>query len=363
MRTEEFRPITPRVDVVIPTDGRESLGLLLASIDGPPDRLPRRVILVDRRRSPHAPLPTSALSPELRARLVVVTSDGLNRAAARNLGWQASRAPWIAFLDDDVVLCRGWLSELRRDLTGAAPDVAGIRGRVLEPPSSGGSRSEPELDVERPEYAAWSSGDVAYRTSVLRGLGGFDERLASAGRDDDDLTIRAARVGLRLVAGARTVVHPAWPASPWSHVQAEGSRADDVLMRVLHGSRWLERTAVPASVLVALMTTMAGIAAAIAAALGHSVVAAGGLLVWLVGTVACSRRLPDPSSPAELAATLATSMAIAPAAVWHQLVGELRAAVPGRRVVNGRAATVEISPPPAGNDVESGHRALGRHCA
>ncbi len=228
MRAEDFRPIAPPVDLVIPTVGRPSLALLLASIDGPPDRLPSRVIVVDHRRSARDPLPMSALSPELRARLDVVASHGRSRAAARNLGWQASRAAWIAFLDEDVVPCRGWSSELRRDLDAVPPDVAGIRGRVLEPMGGEGSTTDCAANIGR--------GDVAYRTSALRRLGGFDERFTSAGRADTDLARRAEGAGLRFVAGRRTVMHPAWPARRWTLIQAAWHRLVDRLKDALRAA-------------------------------------------------------------------------------------------------------------------------------
>ena len=81
------------IDVVIPTIGRPSLTLLLAALDGLPDRLPTRIILVDDRRKPDGPLPTGMLSPAFVARLQIVASGGRGPAAARNTGWRAGDAP------------------------------------------------------------------------------------------------------------------------------------------------------------------------------------------------------------------------------------------------------------------------------
>src|SRR5262249_4599861 len=89
-RAMERRRMT--TDVVIPTVGRGSLALLLASLDGPPDRLPHRVIVVDDRPDPVTPLAWGDVSPELRERLDVFTSGGRGPAAARNRGWHASHA-------------------------------------------------------------------------------------------------------------------------------------------------------------------------------------------------------------------------------------------------------------------------------
>lgn len=194
MRTE------PRIvtDVVIPTVGHGSLALLLASLDGPPDRLPHRVIVVDDRSDPVDPLPYGALSSELRDRLDVFASGGRGAAAARNRGWHASRAEWIAFLDDDVIPCRGWLTELRTDLGALPADVAASQGVVRGPLAD---------DAGAPED--WSDANVAYRRSALLRIGGFDELAPPRYAADADLS-RIRQAGLRIVGGRRTVMHPTW---------------------------------------------------------------------------------------------------------------------------------------------------------
>src|SRR6185436_11411870 len=125
----------------------------------------------------------------------------------------------------DVVPCSGWSTELRRDLQAVAPDVAGIRGRVLQPIGTGEPPTDREVDGK--------GGDIAYRTSALRRLGGFDERLTTVSREDVDLALRAERAGLRLVAGRRTVMHPDWPAGPQSHIHAAWHRLVDALRDVV----------------------------------------------------------------------------------------------------------------------------------
>src|SRR5690606_15419712 len=124
-------------DVVVPTIGRASLVRLLdalARAAGPP---PGRIVVVDDRPAGAAPLALRAAARALRAPLLVLRSGGRGPAAARNRGWRACRAPWVAFLDDDVVPERDWLAACAADLARAPDDVAGSQGRISVPPPRG----------------------------------------------------------------------------------------------------------------------------------------------------------------------------------------------------------------------------------
>ena len=327
------------VDVVVPTIGHDSLTLLLASLDGPPDRLPSRIILVDDRRAPRRPLPFGAISPELRVRLHLVSGAGRVRlhllsgggrgpGVARNLGWQASDADWVVFLDDDVVPCRGWIAELARDVAALPANVAASRGRVRIPHLSERPRGHETPPGQNVDGGHGASADIAYRTSVLRRVGGFDERFVAASSEDVDLALRLRAIGLRIVTGHRTVVHPDWPTSPWTNLWAQSGNADEPLMRTLHGPRWRDAVAIPEGAFARhVVVTAAGMLAVAGAALGSPFVTAGGLVAWLGGTAAFARRQLEarPRSRTDVAGTLATSAAIPAAAVWHRIAGELRA--------------------------------------
>jgi hypothetical protein len=139
------------VDVVIPSIGRASLDALLlalaAEVDGGGALAPALLVVVDdrapRRSPPRRPgAPASVgdgrpfverIPPSLRDRALVVRSGGRGPAAARNAGWRAGRAPWVAFLDDDVVPVPGWLAALHADLAGLDARVGASQGRVEVP--------------------------------------------------------------------------------------------------------------------------------------------------------------------------------------------------------------------------------------
>src|SRR5262249_59108681 len=120
----------------------------------------------------------------------VVVSGGRGPATARNRGWRASHAEWVAFLDDDVIPYRGWLTELAGDLDGLPPDVGGSQGRLFVPVPSDRAPTDRERGVRRLETARWASANIAFRTSVLARVGGFDERFPRAYREDADLALR-----------------------------------------------------------------------------------------------------------------------------------------------------------------------------
>src|SRR3954453_20220331 len=95
-----------------------------------------RVIVVDDRPQP-------VLKLDVPAGVEVLRGRAAGPAAARNRGWRASGADWIAFLDDDVHLTDDWSADLQEDL--AVPDQVGAsQGRIETP-----RLSRPPSDSER----------------------------------------------------------------------------------------------------------------------------------------------------------------------------------------------------------------------
>ena len=286
----------PAFDVVIPTTGRPSLGPLLERLR---EEGVRRVIAVDgRRRGP---------------------------AAARNAGWRAAGAPWIAFLDDDVVPPCGWAARLGDDLRALPADVAASQGRVRVRLPPGRRPTDWERNVAGLEDAVWATADMALRREALAAVGGFDERFPRAYREDSDLGLRLLDAGWRIERGARVVEHPVGAADRWVSLRKQAGNADDVLMRALHGRDWRERAGAPRGRLrLHALTAGACLAAAcamLARRRGLAAVAGAG---WLAATaeLAWRRIAPGPRTPDELATMLATSVALPFAATTWWLVGQ-----------------------------------------
>lgn len=319
----------PAWDVVIPTVGRPSLDRLLAALAPAVDRgLERIVIADDRPASEATPLLAGREAPAaLTDRIDVHRSGRAGPAAARNVGWRAGHAPWVVFLDDDVVPPCDWVDALVADLRDPDPDVAGVQAR-LEVPLRADRRP---TDQERSDLALvdarWATADMAYRRAALRAAQGFDERFPRAYREDADLALRLRRAGWRLEVGRRRCVHPPRRA-PWlASVRRQRGNADDALMRALHGRHWRAAAGVPRGARRRhLLTVAAGIGGIAALATGRRRTAAVLLGGWasLTARFAAERIVPGPRTRPEIAAMAVTSVAIPPAAVWHWARGGWR---------------------------------------
>lgn len=325
-------------DVVVPTVGRASLARLLRALVDQPDPLPGRIWLVDDRTAlSTAPLrPDSGRKHAVIERLTVLRSGGRGPAAARNVGWRASGADWIAFLDDDVVPPGAWTQALAADLGAAGDEVAGVQGRIVVPLPSDRPATDWERNVAGLERARWATADMAYRRAALQQVGGFDERFGRNYREDADLGLRIVDAGWTIARGRRTIVHPVGGAGPWISLRTQAGNADDVLMRAIHGKDWRARAGAPKGRLPrhALTATAAALSlVALTARRPRAAAAAGG--VWAAGTaeLAAQRIAPGPKTPKELATMLATSVAMPFVATGQRLRGELRVRRATRRPV------------------------------
>jgi histidinol-phosphate phosphatase family protein len=311
----------PTFDVVIPTLGRPSLGALLTALAGSARAIPGRVIVV------HDADGELGLTPSDELALDLLRGPGRGPAAARNVGWRAASAEWIAFLDDDVVPAPDWAERLAEDLVDLGREVAGTQGRIVVPLPAGRRPTDWERDVAGLERARWATADMAYRRSVLAEVGGFDERFRRAYREDAELALRVQAGGYRLVRGRRSVTHPVPRPERWASLRRQAGNADDALMAALHGDwqrapgeprgrrpRHLAVSALGALVVAALLARRERPARAAAAG-------------WALGTaeLAWARIAPGPRTREEIATMLATSVVLPAVATFHWLVGVARA--------------------------------------
>ncbi|MDX6426586.1 MAG: hypothetical protein QOD52_1991 [Gaiellaceae bacterium] len=224
-----FRTAAPFATIAVATHDRtESLEDCLESLlelDYPH----YEIVVVD--NAPSTPLTRDLVATRFAGdpRVRYLRENRRGVAAAHNRALGAARGSIVAFTDDDVVVDRMWLLELAAGFT-AAPDVACVTGlilpRELETPvqlwldehwgfSKGFERRLFDLHAHRPRnrlfpYAAGlfgSGANMAFRTDVLRRVGGFDAATGagSLARGGDDL---AAFFGV-VAAGHTLVYEPA----------------------------------------------------------------------------------------------------------------------------------------------------------
>jgi glycosyltransferase involved in cell wall biosynthesis len=303
------------IDLVVPSIGRSSLSRLLQSLERAGGAEHRgRVIIVDDRRVRDVPLPIEGIGPSLRNRVTVLEGKAAGPASARNIGWRASDAEWIAFVDDDVVVGDDWFAALRADLSDLEPGVAASQARVAVPMNSE-RPSDWERNVAGLARSRWITADMAYRRDVLERVGGFDERFKRAYREDSDLALRVCSAGYDIARGRRRTDHPVGPADWWVSVRLQAGNADDAFMDAKHGRDWRARAGAPRGRFVRHAATVACAGVAIAAA---------GAWLGLTAEFALARIAPGPKTPREIGTMLATSAVIPFAAVYHRVRGLAR---------------------------------------
>jgi histidinol-phosphate phosphatase family protein len=325
--------------VVVPTIGRPSLGTLLRSLENSTGPEPVETIVVDDRPDRTQPL----LDGNVPAWVKVASTDGgCGPAAARNAGWRLASAPWVSFLDDDVVVPTSWKQGLSDDLSEAersGVSVAGSQGRIRVSLPAGRKPTDWERNVAGLETACWATADMAYRRDVLEEVEGFDEHFPRAYREDSDIALRVTAAGYLIVRGERMVDHPVAPASRWISVRLQRGNADDARMRRRFGPDWRDlchagrgRNGGHA---VAVGSLMAAVAASVA---GRRRAAALATSAWAVSTgrFAWQRISPGPRTFDEILTMMVTSAVIPPVAIWHRARSEARLRI-GDRDLSGLA--------------------------
>jgi hypothetical protein len=288
------------IDVVVPSTRADAVERMLRALRRSWDG---RVIVVWDRPCEDAPVLPGA---------DVVRGAGRGPAAARNIGWRASDAPWIGFLDDDVIPPAGWGERLRADVAAAAPDTGALAARVEVPLPRHRRPTDWERNVAGLAGAPFVTADCACRRRALDAVDGFDERFPRAYREDTDLELRLIAAGWRVGRGERRIVHPVGEARRLVSLRLQRGNGDDVLLWALHGARSPVRWRGKAQ---HALVTAAGLGA-----LAGSRAAAG---AWLAATARAwwCRVAPGPRSPAEVATMAVTSAAIPPLATWHLVRG------------------------------------------
>ena len=193
-------PANQDVTVVIPVrDNEVGLHRLVMSLRG------TKVIVVDD-GSVTPVLP--AVFDGARCEVEIVRHErSRGPAAARNTGLEHCATDFVAFLDSDVLPCRGWLEALLGHFCDpavalAAPRIVGLgagagliaRYEVMHSALDLGDREAPVLPYGRVPYVPAAA--LVCRRSAVEQVAGFDESLLSG--EDVDLCWRLVDAGFRL---------------------------------------------------------------------------------------------------------------------------------------------------------------------
>jgi len=222
---------TPRISVVTPLFNclqysRAMIESLRASL---PPGLTHEIILVDDGSTDGTREWLSGLGEPFR---VILNERNVGFGAATNRGAAQARGRVLALLNNDLVLCRGWIQPMLGAL-GALGRRAGLVGNIqfnadtLELDHAGiaiNLKGKPEHDRRPPSLAslllrprrgvvAVTGACIVVRRDTWERLGGFDEAFFN-GCEDVDLCLRARRAGLRNCVALRSRVLHHVSASP-----------------------------------------------------------------------------------------------------------------------------------------------------
>jgi glycosyltransferase involved in cell wall biosynthesis len=137
--------------------------------------------------------------------ITVLPGSGRGAAAALNQALRQSRYPLVCQIDQDVVLERGWITEVIRQFD--SDEVGAVQGVYVTDTHARLLSRVMGRDLEE-RYAAIQSdtdhvctGNVAYRLDALRRIGFFDESLGYG--YDNDVSYRLRAAGYRLIICSR----------------------------------------------------------------------------------------------------------------------------------------------------------------
>lgn len=220
----------PRLSVIVPVyNDAENLRAALDRLAQ--QTLPRdayEVIVVDDGSTDATPSVT-ALAAE-RAWVRVVRFDvNRGRAAARNAGIWAARAPLIVFIDSDVLVGSDFLAR-HLDMHARAPRPVVGRGPVVAIPTPVVPARPPMTRIST-AYLDTANASVPRQALIDAGL--FDEGFRAYGWEDFDLGVRLrARRIPRVLSPAALVFHVVPPPTPDSfdrYLRKEEERAHTAL--------------------------------------------------------------------------------------------------------------------------------------
>jgi glycosyltransferase involved in cell wall biosynthesis len=183
---------------------------------------PREIVVVDQSADGRTRELVAAYQGE-HDDLRYIPTETRGLSAARNVAVQAVRGEVLAFTDDDCLADSGWLGAIAEEFTDA-PDLSAVCGRSLplvESPLVGHAAAVHTSEQRRlfsAPCSPWrigSGSNMAFRTSALRSIGPFDERLGPGaplrGGEEADVLYRLLKRGRRILYSPRPLVyHRQW---------------------------------------------------------------------------------------------------------------------------------------------------------
>lgn len=180
------------------------------------------VIVVDNMSTDNTRYVIEKMAQESEVEIRYIHESRLGVSHARNTGLSAARGTYIAYIDDDEEASSLWIRSIIEVFNSVEPEPGIVCGPVhptweTQPPSWLGDKITPHLSVfileDNPAFidVGWfPEGNSAFRTEILRAVGGFATNLGRKGKNlisgecwRVEEMIRARGYGVYYAAGMR----------------------------------------------------------------------------------------------------------------------------------------------------------------
>lgn len=179
--------------VVIGRNEEKNLGRCLQSIrEACQGRFAAEIVYVDSNSTDRS----IELARSCQVRVLELGDTPPSAAAARNMGWRATQAQWVMFMDGDTRLHPQFLQEA---LKAFNPDIAAVWGhrREVRPYRSIYARALDFDWVYPAGLTEFFGGDVLIRRSALESVGGYDPRYKAG--EEPEMCARLSAQGWKIL--------------------------------------------------------------------------------------------------------------------------------------------------------------------
>jgi glycosyltransferase involved in cell wall biosynthesis len=124
-------------------------------------------------------------------------------AISRNRGVKHAKGKYVFFTDGDCMVANSWIEEGLKSLKSRG--CVGVEGRIYYV-SKDYKPTISDAVIENVDGGQFTTGNVAYKRSVMKAVGGFDERLVRL--SDRDIALRIMKYGEICFNAKMIVYHP-----------------------------------------------------------------------------------------------------------------------------------------------------------
>lgn len=225
------RTPNPEIALVVKTkDHGSRLDPFFGAISRLEDACPWELIIVDNGSTDDTGERLRAFALEFQGEIKVIREPRPGTGLACNTGWRASKAPIVAFTDDDCYPEPHYLENIQAVFADSCVGFAGGRVLLYDPTDArvtiNESEAEKVLNVGSFPPAGFIQGaNMVFRRQALMDIDGFDDAF-SAG-EDIDVVLRASASGWKGKYDPRLVVYHHHRRKPGRDIEALQRFYDD----------------------------------------------------------------------------------------------------------------------------------------